>query len=222
MSPNAPLDTPFQRMVAWLNMHWVDHGFIRVLYNNFHALGGGMYRCSQPSPKQIAKYQRQYGIQSIVNLRGPNPYGSYPLEKEICQQLGIDLIDAPIYSRRAPRTEEVERLAAVFENLRYPALMHCKAGADRAGVGAALYRILHLGHPAEEAIQELGWQYGHFKQAKTGILDFFIATYIARNRREPISLMDWLRQEYDHEQLESTFHTEGWANVLVDNIMHRE
>jgi protein tyrosine phosphatase (PTP) superfamily phosphohydrolase (DUF442 family) len=222
MSPNAPLDTPIQRFIAWLNMHWVDHGFIRVLYNNFYLLGSGMYRCSQPSPKQIAKYHRQYGIKSIVNLRGPNPYGSYPFEKEICQKLGIALIDSPIYSRRAPRVEEIESLALAFRTMAYPALMHCKSGADRAGIGSALYRMLHLGHSAEDAIQELDWRYGHFKQAKTGVLDFFLATYIARNRREPIAFMDWLHQEYDYQKLEHTFQTEGWANLLIDNVLRRE
>jgi hypothetical protein len=32
---------------------------------------------------------------------------------------------------------------------------------------------------------ELGWKYGHFKRAKTGVLDFFFATYVARNASRP-------------------------------------
>lgn len=222
MSPHAPLDTWIQRLSAWLSMHWVDHGFIRVIYNNFYPLGQGMFRCSQPSPKQILKYHRLRGIRTIVNLRGPNPYGSYPLERDICERLGITLIDSPIYSRRAPRIEEVVALAQAFETMAYPALMHCKSGADRAGIGSALYRMLHLGHSAEDALSELHWKYGHFKQAKTGVLDFFLATYIARNRQQPIAFMDWLHNEYDHAVLETTFQTEGWANLLVDNLLHRE
>ena len=43
-------------------MHLVDHGFIRAVYNNFHDLGGGMYRLSQPSPAQIRAYQKRFGI----------------------------------------------------------------------------------------------------------------------------------------------------------------
>ena len=30
----------------------------------------------------------------------------------------------------------------MFETIEYPAVMHCKSGADRAGIMAALYLIL--------------------------------------------------------------------------------
>lgn len=222
MSPHAPLDTFMQRSAAWLNMHLVDHGFTRAIYNNFFDLGGGMFRSSQPSPAQLKRYVREHGIRSVVNLRGPNPYGSYPLEVDACQRLGIGLYDSPIFSRRAPRLAEVESLKHVFGTLTYPALLHCKAGADRAGIASALYRILHLGHEPEAALQELSWKYGHFRQAKTGILDFFLLTYIQRNQRSPIALMDWMRSEYDYQALEAKFQTEGWANLVVDKVLNRE
>ena len=217
-----PIATPAQRVRAWLSMQLVDHGFVRAIYNNFYDIGGGLYRCSQPSPKQIRHYHQRLGIRSIVNLRGPNPYGSYPLEQAVCAELGIELIDSVLYSRRAPRVDEVLRLQAAFDRMAYPALLHCKSGADRAGIAAALYRILRLGHDARDASQELGWKYGHFKQAKTGILDFFLASYIARQQREPIAFMTWLTEEYDWEVLESSFQDEGWASALVDRVLHRE
>ena len=52
-------------------------------------------------------------------------------------------------------------------------LMHCKSGADRAGLMSVLYRFLHEGVPLKEATQELSLKYGHFRQADTGILDYF-------------------------------------------------
>lgn len=217
-----PIATPMQRFRAWLNMHLVDHGFIRAIYNNFYDIGGGMYRCSQPSPSQISRYQKRYGIRSIINLRGPNPYGSYPLEKDACETLNIELFDRPIYSRRAPRVEEVLAIQEAFATLSYPALMHCKSGADRAGIASALYRMLHLGHRPEDALAELDWRYGHFKQAKTGVLDFFLASYIARNRQSPIEFMQWLTTEYDWQTLEQSFQSDGWASLMVDKVLHRE
>jgi protein tyrosine/serine phosphatase len=220
--PSLPIATPLQRARAWLNMHLVDHGFIRAAYSNFGALGGDMYRCSQPSPAQVRRYHESLGIRSILNLRGPNPYGSYPLEQEVCEHLGIALIDLPIYSRRAPRAEEVLALQHTFATLQYPALLHCKAGADRAGMASALYRILHLEHPVEDAMAELSWRYGHFKQAKTGILDFFLATYLARNRQNPIPFITWVTTEYDWQAVEQAFESDGWASLLVDKVLHRE
>ena len=200
----------------------VDHGFVRAIYNNFYALGGGMYRCSQPNPFQFVRYQQRYGIKTVLNLRGPNPYGSYPLEQEVCQKLGIKMLDLPIYSRRSPRREEIVALKHAFATLEYPALMHCKSGADRAGIASALYRLMHLGHPIEAVMSELHLKYGHIKQAKTGILDFFLATYQARNAREPIAFLDWVQQEYDHQAIEQAFHEEGWASLVVDKVLHRE
>ena len=218
-----PIPTTFwSRLLALWSMYMVDHGFIRAIYNNFYPLGGGMYRCSQPNPFQLVKYQKQYGIKTVINLRGPNPYGSYPLEQEICQQLGIAMIDLPVGSRRAPRREEILALQQHFATLEYPALIHCKSGADRAGIGAALYRLLHLGHPIEDVRSELHIKYGHINQSKTGVLDCFLATYQARNTREPISFLDWVLHEYNHDIVEQNFHDNGWASVLVDKVLHRE
>ncbi len=210
------------RVRAWFDMHLVDHGMIRAVYNNFYHLGGGMYRCSQPSPAQLAKYQQKYGIRSVVNLRGPHGYGSYALEKEACDKLGLVLHDVKLYSRTAPEVEEIHAMDELFRGMEFPALMHCKSGADRAGLGSALYRILHLGHPVEDALAELNWRYGHFKGAKTGILDFFLASYVARNARSPIGFLEWVDTEYDRDALEASFREEGWSSLIVDKVLHRE
>ncbi len=210
------------RVRAWFDMHLVDHGMIRAVYNNFYHLGGGMYRCSQPSPAQLAKYQQKYGIRSVVNLRGPHGYGSYALEKEACDKLGLMLHDVKLYSRTAPEVEEVHAMDELFKSMEFPALLHCKSGADRAGLGSALYRILHLGHRVEDALAELNWRYGHFKGAKTGILDFFLASYVARNARAPIGFLEWVDTEYNREALEASFHEEGWSSLIVDKVLHRE
>lgn len=222
MSESMSIATPAQRLRAWLNMHLVDHGFVRALYNNLHPLGAGLYRCSQPSPSQIRGYHKTLGIRSIINLRGPNPYGSYPLEQAVCAELGITLIDSVMYSRRAPRVDEIARLQVAFDHAEYPALLHCKSGADRAGIASALYRMLRLGHDARAAASELSWKYGHFKRAKTGVLDFFLASYIQRNDREPIAFTHWLETEYDWQDVEGRFHTSAWADTLVDGVLHRE
>ncbi|WP_249115699.1 tyrosine-protein phosphatase [Azoarcus sp. L1K30] len=216
------LSTPSRRFRAWLDMHLVDHGCVRAIYNNFYALGGGMYRSSQPSPRQIRKYHARFGIRSIINLRGVHDYGSYFFEDETCTQLGIKLISVKLYSRTPPSVEEIHRIREIFASLEYPALIHCKSGADRAGLGAALYRILHLGHPVSEAVSELSWKYGHSKRAKTGVLDFFFATYLARNASSPIDFMDWVDHEYDEKALKQRFRDGGFASLIVDKVLHRE
>lgn len=216
------ISTPWRRFLAWVDMHFVDHGVARAVYNNFHALGGGMYRCSQPSPAQIRKYHRRYGIRTIINLRGQHDYGSYFYEEETCRELGIALIDIKLYSRIPPEIEEVHAMEALFRSIEYPALMHCKSGADRAGLGAALYRTLQLGQPVEEAKRELSWIYGHFSHARTGVLDFFFEQYLAYRAHTPIAFMEWVDTIYNHKALRARFHADRGSAWLVDKILRRE
>ena len=210
------------RILAWLDMHVVDHGFVRAIYNNFHDLGGGMYRSSQPSPAQIRRYHQKYGLKTILNLRGESEFGSYALERKVCDELGITFIDAKLFSRGAPSRARIHMLKDLFASIEYPALMHCKSGADRAGIAAALYRILHLGHPVADTMSELHWRYGHSRKARTGVLDFFLASYAAYNEKTPIDFMEWVDTVYDDEALKQQFRSDGWSSLIVDKVLHRE
>lgn len=211
------------RFLAYLDMVFVDHGIFRLIYNNLHALPGGLYRCSQPSPGQIRKYHRKYGIKTIINLRGADDTRRYALEAQVCEELGIQLIDFKgIMSRSAPYTEVLQKAQTLFDEMAYPALIHCKSGADRAGFAAALYRMFRLNEPVDAAIRELALKYGHLKGSKTGILDFFFEEYLRANAKSPISFMDWLTTVYNRDQLKEAFHTRGFADFLVDKVLHRE
>jgi hypothetical protein len=84
-----------------------------------------------------------------------------------------------------------------------------------------LYRHLRLGEPIETAIAELHWRFGHFRGAKTGILDHFFYTYLAE-RKERESLIDWVARSYSKERVESSFASTGTASWLVDRILRRE
>ena len=203
-------------------MQLVDHGCVRAVYSNFHDLGGGMYRSSQPSPAQIRRYRQRHGIRSIVNLRGVHDYGSYFFEEEACAGLGIALHSVKLYSRTPPSVEEVLSMHALFQRLEYPALMHCKSGADRAGLASVLYRILRLGHPALDAARELALRYGHSARARTGVLDFFFARYIADNARRPIGFLDWVCTVYDEEQLKAEFRVHRGSGFVIDKVLRRE
>lgn len=213
--------TPMQRVIGYLEMLFVDHGFIRVIYSNTHQVSPRMYRSAQLAPYQIERAAKQ-GIKTIINLRGQRDCGSYLLQKETCARLGIRLIDFPVSSRDAPRKTDARKLKEFFDSIEYPALMHCKSGADRAGIVATLFLALAENRPIEEAAGQLHWKYGHVKQAKTGILDYFIETYRKRNAQQPIDFLLWTESEYDPVALKRDFHVNRWANVLIDRILRRE
>ena len=215
------MSTPLRRILGYLDMLFVDHGFIRVIYSNTHQVSPRMYRSAQLTPYQIRRAAKR-GIKTILNLRGQRDCGSYLLQKETCARLGITTIDFPISSRDAPRKTDLRKLKEIFARIEYPALMHCKSGADRAGLGAALFLALAENRPLDEATAQLHWKYGHLRQAKTGILDHFFATYRQRNAAQPIDILLWAETEYDPEAMKKDFHTKRWASVLIDRILKRE
>ncbi|MFN3869716.1 MAG: protein tyrosine phosphatase, partial [Hyphomicrobiaceae bacterium] len=118
--------------------------------------------------------------------------------------------------------DEVMGAAELFETIEYPMLMHCKSGADRAGLMSVLYCHFRLGQPIDVAKHQLSLRYGHIRQADTGILDYFFDRYLADNARHPIAFVDWLQTNYDPDELKQSFRSNGWANRLVDSVLRRE
>ncbi len=186
---DRPLHGASDRLGAWVNMLAVDHGIFRVIYLNLHKVTPEFWRAAQPTPTQIARMAGG-GLKTIVNLRGGREYGSWPLERAACDAHGIALEDFVIRSRSAPDRESLLAAPAFFERLRYPALVHCKSGADRAGFMTALYLILREQRPAAEAMRQLSLRYGHFRFAKTGILDAFFELYLREGEARGIGFMD--------------------------------
>jgi protein tyrosine/serine phosphatase len=206
---------------SYLDMLLVDHGIFRLFYANCHKISNKAWRSAQPAPHHIRRFA-QAGIRTIVNLRGERQCGSYWLEQEACARHGLKLVNFQIRSRAAPTREELMGAKRLFEEVEYPMLMHCKSGADRAGLMSVLYRFLQEGVPLNEATQELSLKYGHFRQADTGILDYFFEKYLADSADSAIPFFDWVDTVYDPDELKRTFRSKGWANRLVDSVLQRE
>jgi len=176
------LATPEGRRRAEADLIWTDHGFLRAAFANFHWIEPGkMARANQPSPKQIAHYA-DMGIKTILNLRGPGDTGYYALEREAAARHGIEMIDARMHSREPPSRAQVLQAKQLFETIQYPALMHCKSGADRAGVMAVLYKHFAMGVPIAQAVEQLSLKYLHIRQGKTGVLGYFVGQLMKATR----------------------------------------
>jgi protein tyrosine/serine phosphatase len=200
----------------------IDHGVFRFIYANRHKVSDKAWRSSQPSPSDIAYFARR-GVRTIVNLRGDRDCGSYRLERAACLRHGIELVDFKrARARAAPDRALFHDAKALFERIEYPMAMHCKSGADRAGLMTALYLIFQEGRPVEEARRALSLRYGHIRQAQTGILDAVFETYLAHNKIAPIGFLDWIDNHYDPELLTRNFRTRRWGNIVVDGILRRE
>lgn len=206
---------------SYLDMLFVDHGIFRVVYSNTHRMSDKAWRSAQPAPHQLRRFARA-GVKTVINLRGERECGSYWLERRACARYGMKLVNFQIRSRAAPAREELWGAKRLFEEVEYPVLMHCKSGADRAGLMSVLYRHLHEGKPIEEAKKELSFKYGHIRQAHTGILDYFFERYLADTAIKPMPFFEWVDTVYDPDELRRTFRSKGWANRIVDSILRRE
>jgi protein tyrosine/serine phosphatase len=216
------LATPEGRRRAKADLIWTDHGFLRIRFSNFHWIEPGvMARANQPSPRAIARYAAQ-GFKTVLNLRGPSDSGFYALEREACERHGLVLIDARMHSREPPNRDQVKRAKELFASIAYPALMHCKSGADRAGAMAVLYKHFKMGLPIEQAVEQLGLKYLHVKQGKTGVIDYFFERYLDDSRLSGKSFLQWVDEDYDQKAMKRAFVSEWWASILVDRILRRE
>jgi protein tyrosine phosphatase (PTP) superfamily phosphohydrolase (DUF442 family) len=208
-----------------LDMLFVDHGVLRLFYLNRHALGPQMWRCAQPAPHQIRAFVAA-GVKTVINLRGERMCGSYVLERRTCEQLGVKMVNCQVRSRAAPSKEELRRVRDLFKTIEYPAVLHCKSGADRAGLASVLYRHLQEGVPVAEAKQELSLRYGHIRQADTGVLDYFFERYLADNAVRPMPFFEWVETVYEPDVVKRDFEAQGWtsrwANRLVNGVLRRE
>jgi protein tyrosine/serine phosphatase len=221
---SIPIDlaTPAGRRRARKELIWGDHGFLRLRFRNLHRISDEMYRANQPSPEHIDAYARDLGLKTIVNLRGASPKGYYLLEKEACERNGIELVDFQMFSREAPPRESVLAAKALFDSIAYPALMHCKSGADRAGVMAVLYQHFRKGLPIEQAAEQLSRKYLHIREGKTGVLDYFFESYLKEGKPRGVSFADWIAAEYDPKAIKERFLKTWKSKMNLDQLLRRE
>ncbi len=209
------------RRAAWRDSLWVDHGIFRTVWSNFApVIPGRVYRCNHPTPARLSDLASRYHVRTLVNLRGHRRCGSDALSREAARELGLDHVDMAFESRGAPHRERILRFACLYRQLACPILMHCKSGADRAGLAAGLV-LLFEGGSAEAALRELSWRFGHFRRSRTGILDAFFLRY-QREAEGRLPFLEWVRDAYDEAALKQDFTSGRLANLLNDSVLHRE
>jgi len=210
------------RRNAWVDALFVDHAILRIFWTNFASVEPGkLYRSNHPTPGNLAAFTRKVGLKSLINLRGQAKNGSDALSRDTAARLKLDFYDMAVESRGAPHKDRILRLAEIYRTMQAPALIHCKSGADRAGLAAGIF-ILINGGTTRDALRQLSLRYGHIKQAKTGILDLFFATY-AREAEGRKNFLDWVREDYDEVLLRAAFKKSGAvAGFINDRLLRRE
>lgn len=216
------LSTAAGRRIAWLDALFVDHAVFRIIWRNWAPVERGMlYRCSHPTPGQLAAAKRRYGLRTIINLRGAQRgNGADALAREAATRVGLTVIDFPLQSRRAPTRAQVLALAELYRSMRTPALIHCKSGADRTGFAAGVF-LLARGGTTNDVARHLSLRFGHLRGSRAGVLDAFFARF--RDEGEGVKpFLDWVRDDYDPAALGSGVRTGAVIRLLHDRVLRRE
>ena len=207
--------------LCYVDMLLVDYGMARLFYNNRHQVTDGVWRSAQPMPRHV-NWAARRGVRTIVNLRGEQSFGTRWLEERACAANAIKLVDLPLRSRAAPTREELHAIRDLLGRIEYPVLLHCKSGADRAGIMSVMVRHVRDGVPIEEARNQLSWRYGHIASADTGVLDAVFERYLKDAAGSNLTFWDWVDTVYDARAVNGSFKAKGWANRLVNGVLRRE
>lgn len=215
------LSTAGGRTLAWVDALFVDHAVFRLVWSNLATVvPGKMYRCNHPTPGRLVRLKQRLGLTAVINLRGRAGNGSDALSRAAAERLGLDFFDMALESRGAPQRDRILRLHDIYRGLRGPTLLHCKSGADRAGLAAGLI-VLFEGGSAADALRQLSLRFGHIRQARTGILDaFFLRWQREGEGRKPF--LDWVCEDYNEAELRQDFHANGLASFLNDWVLAHE
>ena len=221
-----PFRLPLSRskyLYAWFKSIFLDDGYVRCLYNNFYSVNDKLYRSSHPLPFHFYRIRR-LNIKSILNLRGDSTrQPSTAIQRVACQKHDINLHFLSISSRSAPAIDTINKAKHLFDTMTYPALVHCKSGADRAGIVITLYNFIYHPEMSIDQANQLKWYYGHFKFADTGLLDAFVEEWRTFHEAQPeVPFMDWVNQHYDPQDLTKRFRSKRLSSFIVNKILRRE
>jgi len=216
------LATPGGRLKTYADFLFRDHAVLRLGFRNAHWVSDELVRSNQPWPHQLAAWKRA-GVKTVLNLRGRSASSAHLIEREACARLGLELVDFRVSSKAAPTAEQVLAARRLFETLAYPALMHCKSGADRTSVMAVLYLHFRLGRPVEQAIEQLGLRYLHLRHGRPGVLDEVFAIYLREVAPRGVSFGAWVASDaYDPDAITARYARKAKLKGLFDALVRRE
>lgn len=136
--------------------------YLQISGNFYEVSSGAVYRAAQMDGQNLAKWKREHGIASILNLRGEaNGADWYETERAVADRLGIQHINFAMSEQKELTDDEVQALVEIMRNAPKPLLIHCRAGADRTGLASALYLAGIENRDEAEAERHLSILYGH-------------------------------------------------------------
>jgi len=176
-----------------------------TLGSNFHAVvEQRLYRAAQPSGSTLEHYVRNYGIRTVINLRGPNNKGEdwFEEEQQAVRRCQVNFVSVNMSASDKPQEQELRNLINTFDQLPEPFLVHCNSGSDRSGFASACFLLLKTDTDVQQARGQLSLRFGHLAWGKARCLSQVLDQY-----------QEWLDAEgLDHQPN----HFRHWARLVYE------
>ncbi len=173
-------------------------------------------------PARLAALARRYGLRTLINLRGEQRCGSDALSRDAAARLGLEHRGHGV---REPRCAASRRAScsfhAIYSDMATPALMHCKSGADRAGLAAGL-ALLFEGGTARDALRQLSLALRPFQPHRAPACWTPSSCCMRRVAEGRKPFLDWVREDYDERRCAPRFRAQRPRQLLNDVVLARE
>lgn len=166
------------------------HSFKDGLYcDNFCIVEKGVfYRSAQLSAETLDGYIKQYGIKTVINLRGVQEKESWWQEENaVALHNKVLLFNISTSAGTLTSKEKLCEILEVFDHAPRPMLVHCRAGVDRTGEISALWVLDQMKKSNEEALEQLSIWHRH-NRLMYPAKDFLIKIWRGR---------EWFINQYD-------------------------
>ena len=162
------------------------------LVDNFAVVEKGkFYRSAQLSANTLKSYIKEYGIKSVVNLRGKNPKASWwKKEAAVTRRSKVCFFNVPMTATKLTSRKNIKAILNIFDTAPRPILIHCQSGIDRTGEVSALWALdqQHKSHSTALAQLTLLYRYSRFANPKKVAKEFLIKKWRGRS---------WFEKEYN-------------------------
>lgn len=136
-------------------MLYAFYQWLRTRPPNFSKVTPTIYRRSQPSASDLVELRDKYGVQAVLNLRAD----ATPQHRADAEAAGLLWYNVPMKDDAEPTPNQVKEALKILRS-GVTVVMSCKGNRHRAGVIAAVYRVVEQGWTKEKAWKEAisrGW-----------------------------------------------------------------
>lgn len=162
---------------------------------------GAAWRSAQLAIGEFEEFVERKGVRGVLSLRGSSARDdAHDAEVAWCAANGVEHVQVPLTPTRMPTPEQGRALLRALDSLPRPILVHCRQGADRTGLAAAVYLAVEHDTPVEEALDaHLCLLEGHLALGGPRAMDDWFELYGREARGR--TLREWIESRGLEEPL---------------------